>query len=67
MVTLSNMKNLSTRQVYNQISYNFIQEHYSPKKGEIPGCIELSSYSRINGNLVLKSKLLLREDVKCTC
>ena len=56
MVTLSNMKNLSARQVYNQISYNFIQEHYSPKEGEIPGCIEFSSYSRIIGNLVLKSK-----------
>ena len=34
----------------------YYDEHYSPKKGEIPGCIALSSYSRINGNLVPKSK-----------
>ena len=41
-------------------------EHYSPNKGEIPGYIELLSYSRICSNLVPKSKLLLRVDVKCT-
>ena len=35
------------------------------KKGEIPGYIELLSYSRISSNLVPKSKLLL-VDVKCT-
>ena len=46
--------------------FNFYyDEHYSPKKGEIPGYIELSSYSRMNGNLVSKSKQLLRVEVKC--
>ena len=45
----------------------YYDEHYSPKKGEIPGYIELLSYSRISSNLVpYKSKLLLRVDVKCT-
>ena len=34
----------------------YYDEHYSPKKDEIPGCIELSIYSRINGNLAPKSK-----------
>ena len=44
----------------------YFDEHNSPKKGEIPGYIELLSYSRISSNLVPKSKLLLRVDVKCT-
>ena len=44
----------------------YYDEHYSPKKGDIPGYIELSSYSRISSNLVPKSKLLLRVYVKCT-
>ena len=30
----------------------YYDQLYSTKKGEIPGCIELLSYSRINGNLV---------------
>ena len=29
---------------------------YSSKKDELPGCIKLLIYSRINGNLVLKNK-----------
>ena len=41
-------------------------DHYSSKKSEIPGYIELLSYSRISSNLVPKSKLLLRVDVQCT-
>ena len=44
----------------------YCDEHYSPKKGEIPENIELLSYSRISSNLVPKSKLSLRVDVKCT-
>ena len=44
----------------------YYDEHYSPKKGEIPGNIELLSYLRKSSNLVPKSKLLLRVDVKCT-
>ena len=44
----------------------YYDEHYSPKKGEIPGYIELLSYSRISSNLVSKRKLLLRVGVKCT-
>ena len=44
----------------------YYDEHNSPKKGEIPGYIELLSYSRTSSNLVPKSKLLLRVDVKCT-
>ena len=44
----------------------YYDEHYSPKKGEIPGYIELLSYSRKSSNLVPKRKLLLRVDVKCT-
>ena len=43
----------------------YYDEHYSPKKGEIPGYIEPLSYSRISSTLVPKSKLLLRVDVKC--
>ena len=46
--------------------YHDYDEHYSPEKGEIPGYIELLSYLRISSNLVTKSKLLLRVDVKCT-
>ena len=44
----------------------YYDEHYSPKKGEIPGYIKLLSYSRISSNIVHRSKLLLRVDVKCT-
>ena len=44
----------------------YYDEHYSPKKSEIPGYIKLLSYLRISSNLFPKSKLLLRVDVKCT-
>ena len=44
----------------------YYDEYYSPKKDEIPGYIELLSYSRKSSNLVPKRKLLLRVDVKCT-
>ena len=38
----------------------YYDKHYSPKKGEIPGYIELLRYSSISSNLVPKSKLLLK-------
>ena len=37
----------------------YYDEHYSPKKGELPGCIELLSYSRANGNSVPKKQIII--------
>ena len=37
----------------------YYDEHYSPKRGEIPGCIELLSYLRANGNSVHKKQIII--------